>query len=59
MKARLVVCALVMFSWGKNEGQDKARTGAQGETRIQEMIPSLYQGFAKAYNERGPSSTTT
>jgi hypothetical protein len=53
MKFRLLVCALVMFSCGKKEMKDQAATAAQGEAQIEEMISSLHQGFARAYNERG------
>ena len=53
MKISLLVCALVMFSCGKKDMQDQARATAQDETQIQEMISSLYQGFARAYNEGG------
>jgi len=53
MKIRLLVCALVMFSCGKNEVQEQTRPAAQGEAQIQEMISSLYNGFARAYNEGG------
>jgi hypothetical protein len=53
MKFGLVVCALVMVSCGKKEMQDQAPLATQGEAQIQEMISSLYQGFARAYNEGG------
>jgi hypothetical protein len=53
MKLGLLVCALLMFSCGKKETQDQARSTDHGEAQIEEMISSLYQGFARAYNQGG------
>lgn len=53
MKTRLLICALVALSCGKNDVQDQARATAQAEAQIQEMISSLYSGFTRAYNDGG------
>lgn len=53
MKFALVCCALIMFSCGKKGAQDQAPSSAQDDTRIQEMIVSLYNGLARAYNVGG------
>jgi hypothetical protein len=42
-----------MFSCGEKDMQDQGRAAAQSEAQIQEMIASLYEGFARAYNEGG------
>jgi ketosteroid isomerase-like protein len=56
MKFRLMVCALVMLSCGKKELEDQASQADKSEAQIKEMISSLYQGFARAYNEGGIST---
>jgi hypothetical protein len=53
MKITFLVCALVMFSCGKNQMQEQTQSAAQGEAQIEQMISSLYSGFTRAYNERG------
>lgn len=53
MKFRLLICALLSVSCGKHDAQDQARATAQGEAQLEELISSLYRGFASAYNERG------
>jgi ketosteroid isomerase-like protein len=53
MKTRLLVCALLMFSCGKNETQDQRGSTNQDEAQIREMISSLYRAFDRAYNAGG------
>jgi hypothetical protein len=53
MRTILLVCALLMFSCGKNETQEQARSTAPDEAQIQEMISSLYRAFDRAYNIGG------
>ena len=53
MRFRLLICALLLFSCGKQETQNQASFSAQSEAQIEELVSSLYQGFARAYNEGG------
>ena len=53
MKRILLVCTVLMFSCGKTETQDQARSSAPDEAQIQEMISSLYRAFDRAYNVGG------
>ena len=56
MKFPLLLCAFLLISCGKNEMDDQARASAQSEAQIQEMISSLYAGFAHVYNGGGINS---
>lgn len=56
MKTTLLLCALVMFSCGKNTTADQGRETSQAETQIQVVVTSLYEGYARAYNEGGIST---
>jgi hypothetical protein len=46
----------MMISCGKNNTSDKVEASSQAETQIQAMFTSLYEGYARAYNEGGIST---
>jgi ketosteroid isomerase-like protein len=56
VKTTLVLCALVMFSCGKTTTTDQGHETSLAETQIQAMVTSLYEGYARAYNEGGIST---
>jgi hypothetical protein len=53
MKCLSLLLAVLALSCGQNQKNDEAATAAKEEARIEYLISSLHEGFARAYNEGG------